>query len=130
MSFVGGGVWRTKWNIISDKSSFLFLSCMQGGSAVIEFDNILNTCELKILHKNESTPPHLAYGIDIIGTRTSTQENSRQSESENKDIRDIIDKCTELDGENTDFFPLLSREFTVATCSFYDNLIQIWNVAL
>ena len=103
---------------------------MQGGSAIIEFDNILNTCELKILHKNESTPPHLAYGIDIIGTRTSTKINSRQSKSENKDVSDIIDKYTELDVEKNDFFPLFSREFTVATCSFYDNLIQIWNVAL
>ena len=102
---VGGGVWRTKWNIISDKSSYLFLSCMQGGSAIVEYDH--STCEslLKVSHTDKSAPNHLAYGIDIIGAKS-------QKESSPNSVR-------------TNLFTA-----TIASCSFYDNKVQVWDVSL
>lgn len=126
--FLGGGVWRTKWNMINGKSSFLFLSCMQGGSAIVEYNHKNSTCEIKVKHTDKTNSNHLAYGIDIIGARRSRNETENKIENENGN---------EYQNENTSLKPpygFANSNFdtivTIASCSFYDNLVQIWDAAL
>jgi hypothetical protein len=93
--YTGGGIWRTKWNLINENKSYLFLSGMQNGSAVVEYNtststinpinNTINPSDdtinpinntinprdsnvklKKIISHKDKHPDHLAYGIDLI----------------------------------------------------------------
>lgn len=101
-------MWRTKWGIVGDKSSFLFLSCMQAGSAIVEFDNNCGACELKVKQTDSSCENHLAYGIAHIDANTHHSQETPLS--------------VPLDAYR--------GTVTVATCSFYDNLVQVWTSKL
>jgi hypothetical protein len=101
-------VWRTKWGIVGDKSSFLFLSCMQAGSAIVEYDSTSGACELKVKQTDISCENHLAYGIALIDFNT---HHSQDNVSE-------IPLSVPHDVHR--------GSVTMATCSFYDNLVQVW----
>ena len=105
-------MWRTKWGIVGDKSSFLFLSCMQAGSAIVEYDNNCGACELKVKQADKSCENHLAYGIALTDANTHySQENVPE---------------TPLSVPSN----VYRGTVTVATCSFYDNLVQVWTSKL
>ena len=112
---LGGGVWRTKWNMVDDKSSFLSLSCMQGGSAIAEYNHESSACVIRAKHGDNSNDNHLAYGIDVIKvTSLQTKPADRHVES----------KVVAYDTKR------ICRRFTVASCSFYENLVQVWDVQI
>jgi hypothetical protein len=117
---LGGGVWRTKWNILSDTSSCLFLSCMQGGSSVIEYSHSDGKLKIKATHL-DSHPKHLAYGIDIIHAKTKILTDSTPSIIGFSSHSEEGDRST----SNRTF-----NAVTLASCSFYDNLVQIWDACL
>lgn len=110
-------MWRTKWNVLSDKSSFLFLSCMQGGSAIVEYDGTNTTCEVKVKQRDEKNDSHLAYGIDLINFIPS---NGIEHSS-------LEDRSA---GKKTEYPSRRALTVTVASCSFYDNLVQVWDAEL
>ena len=110
-------MWRTKWNVLNDKSSFLFLSCMQGGSTIVEYDGVSTTCEVRVKQRDEKNDNHLAYGIDLINIvpsngieHSSLEEHSAGTKTEHPSRRNLT--------------------VTVASCSFYDNLGQVWDAEL
>ena len=114
---VGGGVWRTKWNILDDSSSFIFLSCMQGGSSIVEYDGANSICAVKIQQRDENNDNHLAYGIDIINVAPlQGLESSNLGEYSEKTVTDVLSSR--------------ALTVTVASCSFYDNLVQVWDAVL
>lgn len=114
-------MWRTKWNILHDKSSFLFLSCMQGGSTIVEYDGISKTSIARIQQKDEKNDNHLAYGIDVINIKPlKDPESFHQEEHSLK---------TKKEGDR-DFSGSRGLTVTVASCSFYDNLVQVWDAVL
>ena len=110
-------MWRTKWNIIDDKSSFIFLSCMQGGSSIVEYDGLSSTCTVSAKQQDEKNDKHLAYGVDVINI--SRIQGSRSPSLEEHSV-----------GTKTDVRNSRALTVTVASCSFYDNLVQIWDAVL
>ena len=105
---VCGGVWRTKWfdtpsssssSPSSSSSNFLALSCMQGGSSVVEY--VTEDTEMPPFLRNVVSYPektaisekHLAYGIGAL---------------------------LDWDG-NWHAYDCL-----MASCSFYENNIHLW----
>jgi hypothetical protein len=96
---------------VNDDSSILSLSCMQGGSAIVEYSHDSSACVLRAKHGGTDNDKHLAYGIDIINAIPSPADP-------------VISNTDSQDAENS----LLKRpiRFTVASCSFYENIVQVW----
>ncbi len=55
----------------------------------------------------ERNPNHLAYGIDIISDNNGSDSGDSDTQICQSDLAVV-------------------QSFTVASCSFYDNLVQIW----
>ena len=121
-------MWRTKWNILYDNSSFLFLSCMQGGSAIVEYDGISKTSIARVQQRDEKNDNHLAYGIDVINIKPlKGPESSHLKEQEEHFLKTKGKGEVEVEG----VFPgRRGLTVTVASCSFYDNLVQVWDAML
>lgn len=120
-------MWRTKWNILYDKSSFLFLSCMQGGSAIVEYDCISKTSITRIQQKDEKNDNHLAYGIDVINIKPLIGPESFHQDEHSLKTK----KEEEEEGEGEGGVPgSRGLTVTVASCSFYDNQVQVWDAVL
>ncbi len=107
----------------------LFNACMQGGSRVHRLDVTVASsptaakydgadtmmtaaeCQYTLVHSVEQTDSrngnHLAYGIDCIQSSSRRVKKESRNEEEKKKER--------------------NHEFVMASCSFYDNLVQIWS---
>lgn len=100
---------------MDEKSSILSLSCMQGGSAIVEYNHDSSTCTLRAKHGGIDNDNHLAYGIDIINAipapSKSAQSNPESQVADNSLLKKPV-------------------RFTVASCSFYENIVQVWNADL
>jgi hypothetical protein len=88
---------------------------MQGGSAIVEYDHDSSACALRAKHGGIDNDKHLAYGIDIINA-IPTPSESVLSNSDSQDVDNSLIKR-----------PVT---FTVASCSFYENIVQVWAVDL
>lgn len=93
-----GGVWRIKWNRNAQNCNYLAIASMQGGSGVYHWNEDTSQIEIIDLQCDDSSN-RLIYGIDWI-------ENSSKEE--------------EREGEK-------SFDWSIVTCSFYDNLVQKWS---
>jgi hypothetical protein len=102
-------VWRVKWKVCNG-SHFLVLGCMHGGCRVYRLGVVVDALsnqvsmveEACVAHTDIHTnDKHLAYGIDALSLTPQSSE--------------------EASGAVT---------FKIASCSFYDNLIQVWTAAL
>ena len=122
-----GGVWRAKWHVSENTnanavaSSFIIAACMQGGSSVIKFPSSASStlyAESELSNKTFSDPEllkksiqghdtQLVYGIDLL----LVNSNANSSNDEEK-------------VNNT------SSNLTLASCSFYENIIEIWDVCI
>lgn len=88
---------------------------MQGGSAIVEYDHVSSTCAVRVQHGGVNNDKHLAYGIDIVNATPAPSVRASSS--------------TECQVE--DDSPLRkSVRYTVASCSFYENIVQVWEVDL
>lgn len=99
----GGGVWRTKWFCAETESSadFLITANMQGGARIY---NLSNPSEL-------------------ICTVKKTVEFGDSSNS--SQLMYGIDLLRHKNSSNSS-----AHQFDVASCSFYENLVQIWRSEL
>jgi diphthine methyl ester acylhydrolase len=103
----GGGVWRIKWATSKSRtwdhpSDLLAVASMQGGSGIYRWENstqVIETLDQQV----DSNPNRLVYGIDWLFCETS--------EAEEGEAKGAKTQC----------------HWKIATCSFYDNLVQIWN---
>ena len=94
---LAGGVWRTKWKTMkSNNRSYLAVSCMQGGSAIYDVNNLIDSkiTWQQLYHHIDDSSNHLAYGIDFL--------NDDDHENEMK------------------------SKLVVVSCSFYDNSLSVW----
>lgn len=97
-------MWRAKWRTSADQphTHHLVTSSMQGGSRVYRLastpDNDSFCVTGSVVQTDERNPAHLAYGIDVIGYDHDAER-----------------------GEGHEY------KFTLASCSFYDNLVQVWS---
>lgn len=112
----GGGVWRLKWmpeiNCSTHHQLFLGAACMHNGSGIyeinpgsklVESDMSITTVETLI----DSNEERLVYGFDWLissGTEKSI------------DITEDLAKSQPC-----------SIHYEIVTCSFYDNLVQLWS---
>ena len=111
---------NTHVNAVS--SSFIVAACMQGGSSVIEFpsspsSNLYDESEIssktfsdpELLKKSiQGHDTQLVYGIDIL-----LVNNNASSSNDEEKIN------------NTS-----STNLTIVSCSFYENIIEVWDVCL
>jgi diphthamide biosynthesis protein 7 len=96
----GGGVWRIKWKqTVDSQFDYLAVASMQAGSGIYRWDSHLQKLSVVNLQSDDS-PNRLIYGIDWLSLRS------------HKEMKDSCEK---------------EIEWSVVTCSFYDNLIQRWN---
>jgi hypothetical protein len=105
-------VWRAKWLVPEDQScSYLVLACMHGGCRVSRLqlthvdleDSWQAVEESHAQHVDSRNPQHLAYGIDVLS-------------------------CAPVMSDQNDATHL--HRLDLASCSFYDNLIQRWSCTL
>ena len=66
-----------------------------------------------IHHIDDRNPQHLAYGIDLINSPLQVTDSSNNTDSSSNDNNNIV-----------------QYEFKIASCSFYDNLVQLWQAIL
>lgn len=108
--FVAGGVWRVKWILHPDKGTYIVAACMHGGCTLIETndipDSVISPCpsHTKYMYNFENSNKTLVYGIDILSIRRN----------EGDDVSNILNNS--------------SHVFNIVNCSFYENIIQIWDV--
>ena len=115
---------------------------MQGGSAIVEYNHVETSCHLRVKHIDKSNPNHLAYGIDVLGMRNgsnyqSKRDNKNENESKNESKNENPNDNSCQNENRSSMIPIdsfgidgLSQSVTIASCSFYDNLIQIWDTEL
>jgi len=124
---VGGGVWRLKWQKTLSEQYVLVAACMHAGSHVlgVDFESIGSTdgsssssggerevaSLRKLLSHRDSNPDHLNYGIDTLSSSLSSNKTHSESASGGGG-------GGEGEGE--------VHNMTFASCSFYDNLVQVW----
>ena len=98
---------------------------MQGGSAIVEYDGISKTSIARVQQRDEKNDNHLAYGIDIINIKPLKGPESLYLEEHS--LKTKGKKEEKGEGE----FPgSRGLAVTVASCSFYDNLVQVWDAVL
>ena len=68
-----------------------------------------------IHHSDDRNPQHLAYGIDLINSPLQVAESTDSSNT----------KSSSNDNNN-----IVQYELKIASCSFYDNLVQLWQAIL
>ena len=68
-----------------------------------------------IHHIDDRNPQHLAYGIDLINSPFQVAESTDSSNT----------KSSSNDNNN-----IVQYELKIASCSFYDNLVQLWQAIL
>ena len=151
-------MWRAKWwisfhnhqlqlgqlhNSLDDEDcSYLVLACMHGGCRVLQLrihrtnithiagndagdvgdagdindsNGIWEITVLENMHQiDERNAGHLAYGIDVISTSDGEQKSESKHGVEPADI-DIIQQR--------------NSKIKLASCSFYDNLVQLWEAS-
>ena len=94
---VGGGAWRVKWHPSPERRHDLLVACMHDGCKIIRFD-----CE-----ERSSDAP--------------LQINSHAL------VKRFDDHASMTYGADWSFAPTSAGEETlIASCSFYDHLLQIW----
>ena len=115
---------------------------MQGGSAIVEYNHVETSCRMRVKHMDKNNLNHLAYGIDVLGVRSGSDNDNRRAsknESENGNGNDNENRnensCQNDNSSSTiadDYEGIndLNQFVTIASCSFYDNLIQIWDTGL
>lgn len=120
---IGGGLWRVKWLVPEGcPHSYLVLACMHGGCRVsrIKFTHLTGDDnrdkwavreESFVQHKDSRNPQHLAYGVDVLSCTAVAESSQAEAESEGGDA-------------------LHKYKLELASCSFYDNLIQLWSCTL
>ena len=116
-----GGVWRIKWKCLPTArdvdsvgnndigtNSYLGLACMHGGSAIYKINcsdssEILTREEVISVQQDSSNEERLVYGMDWLQLEANSS-----------------DEVCGIDGTE-------NIKWRVATCSFYDNAVQIWD---
>jgi hypothetical protein len=134
----GGGVWRTKWlssNILSSslkgEYDYLYTANMQGGCRVYQLSGQdIDHYQHSSIDVNQTvtyfdgTDKHLSYGVDVIdiakGGRGTDHSNDLaktqiQSESGHSHVHSSSDQKYEI-----------GLTFTMASCSFYERHIDVW----
>jgi diphthine methyl ester acylhydrolase len=109
----GGGVWRIKWAIATPTSQqhFLAIASMQGGSGVYCWDQ---SSLHRINQQMDSNPNRLVYGIDWLSFHDPAAHMTTGSGAEGGG----------WEGERE---ADAAVQWKIATCSFYDNLVQTWD---
>jgi hypothetical protein len=121
----GGGVWRLKWKPESNESDdsninkplYLGAASMHNGSGIHKIDSdsafsedgalTMTTIESQI----DSNEARLVYGMDWLPSDALAKE--KQTVFENIEVASNISEH--------------HYKHEIATCSFYDNLVQIWS---
>mmetsp|Transcript_16153 Transcript_16153/g.24347 ORF Transcript_16153/g.24347 Transcript_16153/m.24347 type:complete len:354 (-) Transcript_16153:308-1369(-) len=96
-----GGVWRVKWKLLDDMhrnrgKSFLATACMHGGASLYEYSDENGLEQVSALVDDNTD--RLTYGMDWLKLQC----------------------CQDISSDEEKLL------WSVATCSFYDNTIQIW----
>lgn len=140
-----GGVWRIKWGALNASAGagvqgvdYLFLSCMQGGSMVYSLDcsSVVSTADDSVFQKPLVTDPTL---LEHVITHLPGNANTPTDDSVS--ITDVdsapipIAKGQEHLAYGIDVIRYQSEsnavgKFTVASCSFYDNRLYEWELAI
>ena len=113
---------------------------MQGGSAIVEYNHVETSCRMRVKHMDKNNLNHLAYGIDVLGVRSGSDnqnrrankseiENGNDNENRNKNSCQNEKRSTSIVDDSEEINDL-NQFVTIASCSFYDNLIQIWDTGL
>ena len=68
-----------------------------------------------IHHIDDRNPQHLAYGIDLINSPLQVAESTDSSNTKSSSNKDTT---------------IVQYELKIASCSFYDNLVQLWQAIL
>lgn len=104
-------MWRIKWKSFlspnsdserSEAKSYLALACMHGGSAIYQVNCSSGSADVVSVQQDSSNPERLVYGMDWL---------------ELKNTPEVADQKCDHQCEIS---------WKVATCSFYDNAVQIW----
>ena len=102
---------------------YLVLACMHGGCRIyklnIQESPLQGSISFSIVsfvhHTDLSNDKHLAYGIDVLHHNRALKATSAN------------ENCANGGGDDA---TVITNEFTIASCSFYDNLVQIWNAVI
>jgi WD40 repeat protein len=129
----GGGVWRLKWNPdidgSNDGSLYLGAASMHNGSGIYKIDPgssfasdgalELTTFEIQ----QDVNEKRLVYGMDWLTKQAKSKIQEKDTVDEDNTDSNTIFKSVELNASAS----IKQRDFEIATCSFYDNLVQIWS---
>lgn len=113
----GGGLWRIKWHPVHGNA--MLTACMYDGFHILNFISCKGGQYLKreVSYKEHSS---LAYGADWCRKEIQSSTNLHGQMAEESQ-----EKLEQKDAST-------SRTFTdiIATCSFYDHALNLWQVAL
>ncbi|XP_078347237.1 diphthine methyltransferase-like isoform X2 [Oculina patagonica] len=117
----GGGVWRIKWHPVHGDT--MLTACMYDGFHILKFNKTNGgQCLEKVVSYNEKAS--LAYGADWCRKNMQPSKELHREMlpgSEGNDELKDTDVNKNSDDTHTDL---------IATCSFYDHALNLWNVKL
>jgi hypothetical protein len=120
---IGGGVWRIKWysfKTINKNYEILLTANMQGGSRLYQFfnDDNNNIIEDKLTEESINTN-----SLNLYENTKETVILVDQSHQETQ--LDYGISLLDCFNESNKFL-----ELKIVSCSFYDNLVNLWNVKI
>ena len=107
----GGGVWRTKWSVDTD-GTYILAAAMHAGCSIVRLDSLSQMSKMHT-YRDDASQNTLCYGASILNKTSSPC-------GENYDIHSDNDRKEAATKTN----------FTIGSCSFYEDIIHIWSCAL
>ena len=108
-----GGVWRTKWSV-ADDGTYILAAAMHAGCSLIKLDSCSFQVSKMFTYKDETSQNMLCYGASILNRHSLPSR-----EYGNGNDNDIDKKVVTGDAN-----------FTIGSCSFYEDVIHVWSCTL
>ncbi|XP_013412249.1 diphthine methyltransferase [Lingula anatina] len=120
---IGGGVWRLKWE--PSEGELLLAACMHNGFHILNCKD-LSAPQLVASYMEHSS---LAYGADWCRSQWDIVQNSNTG-LDTKETQELSETLGNVSvgqeaAPNADMNKKISH--TLATCSFYDHSMHVWN---